>query len=101
MLQVTWGSTVDTDMETDSSMRHDTDGTLPTWTLEMNRDTDGDTLAMVILLAEGMVTRLLPTMFAEKILLKCLTVANIDTDNLTMLTDMDGDTTADMNGQHG
>ena len=72
MLLVTWGSTVDTNMETDSSMSHDTDGTLPTMTLDMNRDTDGDNEAMVILLAEGMVTRLLPTMFAEKMLLKCL-----------------------------
>ena len=72
MLLVTWGSTVDTNMETDSSMSHDTDGTLPTWTLDMNRDTDGDTLVMVMLLAEGMVARLLPTMFAEKMLLKCL-----------------------------
>ena len=90
MLLVTWGSTVDTDMETDSCMSHDTDGTLPTWILDMNRDTHGNTLSHGdFALAEGMVTL----------------VANISIDNLTLLptwmVNIDGDRDCDTGRRQG
>ena len=70
MLLMTWGSTVDTDMETDSCMSHDTDETFPTWILDMNRDTYGGTFSHGDIVGGGDGDTL---------------VANVDIDNLTML----------------